>query len=274
MALRKIGRSLKRKAGRIAKRIAKGVFDSTPLGGVVNAVTGIGKDLGIRLPRTGGGRPPLVSVTSGGIPSGSLLPPGFGGGFGGVTPLTPPPPMRPPTTISVGAVANSPIAIYGVSVAGALARSFFNYLKSLGAVLTFEEVNNLMGQPLGNWPTSFADVWTPWTRSDEAQRAIMGSKGVSTMGMDPCDLPVCVPAELKTIHAAPRGYVIVEKDGQKVAMEKTMARKFGYYKPSAKPPISATEFKQAKAAARVEKKIARLAGTMNLKCEHKKTGRR
>lgn len=68
---------------------------------------------------------------------------------------------------------------------------------------------------------------------------------------------------IRTFYRAPKGYVIVRDPatGQYYgAVRKDVARRAGLWKPAAKPPISATDWKHYKSAKRVEKKLKKIAG--------------
>ena len=70
--------------------------------------------------------------------------------------------------------------------------------------------------------------------------------------------------QVTTRYVAPPGYVIVRRrmpDGSEAiaAVEKNYARKMGLWRPRRKPPISAKEWRQFKTAARVQRKLERIA---------------
>lgn len=67
-------------------------------------------------------------------------------------------------------------------------------------------------------------------------------------------------AYLKISYRAPRGYVIVrDASGRPFAVNKTIARQFGIWKAAAKPPISATDWKNYKRSQQIEKKLLKIA---------------
>lgn len=64
---------------------------------------------------------------------------------------------------------------------------------------------------------------------------------------------------LRTYHRAPKGYVIVhDEKGDPMGLPKQLAKAYGLWKPSAKPPISATDWKAFKRAASVSKKLNKI----------------
>lgn len=77
--------------------------------------------------------------------------------------------------------------------------------------------------------------------------------------------PVTTPVATTTMRA-PRGYVVVTWNGQKVAMLKTLARHYGLWSPRKKPPISASDWGKLKTAKRVERKAKTIAKTAGFHC--------
>jgi hypothetical protein len=74
----------------------------------------------------------------------------------------------------------------------------------------------------------------------------------------------------KTINTAPPGYVVVTlPSGQKKAVLKSVARKFGLWKPRSKPPITASDWKKLKRAEQVKKKAKKIAQTADFKVTKK-----
>jgi len=65
---------------------------------------------------------------------------------------------------------------------------------------------------------------------------------------------------LKIFYRAPKGYVIVkDPTGRPYAVMKDVARKFGLWTPPAKPPISATDWKNYKRNKIIEKRLLKIA---------------
>jgi hypothetical protein len=68
-------------------------------------------------------------------------------------------------------------------------------------------------------------------------------------------------AYLKTYVRAPKGYVILrDSSGRPFAVNKSVARSMGLWKPAAKPPISATDYKHFKRNKTIEKRLRKIAG--------------
>lgn len=85
---------------------------------------------------------------------------------------------------------------------------------------------------------------------------------------------IIMEPELKTIHSAPPGWVIVTMpDGSKKAVLKDVARCLGLWKARKKPPITAGQWSTLKKARSVEKKAKRIAETANFVCTPRKTRR-
>lgn len=68
-------------------------------------------------------------------------------------------------------------------------------------------------------------------------------------------LPPVIQAPEVTVRKAPKGYAIVNYNGNVVAMKKEIARSMGLYKNRKKAPITALEYNALKTADRVERKI-------------------
>lgn len=78
-------------------------------------------------------------------------------------------------------------------------------------------------------------------------------------------------AYLKQYVRAPKGYVIVrDANGRPFAVNKAIAKSFGIWKPAAKPPISATDWKHFRRNKAIEKKIRKNFGST---CRPKTSGR-
>lgn len=97
--------------------------------------------------------------------------------------------------------------------------------------------------------------WNPFADADDVPQ--------QTMNMNTGVMNVIVAPSVTQRLKAPRGYVIVEYNGQKVAMLKEIARKCGYWKPQAKPIMTAAEGKCLRRAARLTKKVDRIAKMSN-----------
>jgi len=70
-------------------------------------------------------------------------------------------------------------------------------------------------------------------------------------------------AYLKPYYRAPKGYVVLrDGQGRPFAVNKAIARSMGLWKPSAKPPISATDYKHFKRNKTIEKKLKKIAGPL------------
>lgn len=68
-------------------------------------------------------------------------------------------------------------------------------------------------------------------------------------------------SQLRSYLRAPKGYVIVhDASGQPFALLKKVAQMYHLWKPAAKPPISATDYKHFKRNKTIEKKLKRIAG--------------
>ena len=67
-------------------------------------------------------------------------------------------------------------------------------------------------------------------------------------------------SHLRIYYRAPKGFVIVkDPQGRAYGLPKTVAKQFGMYKEPAKPPISATDWKNYKRNQTIEKKLLKIA---------------
>lgn len=67
-------------------------------------------------------------------------------------------------------------------------------------------------------------------------------------------------AYLKPYYRAPKGFVVVrDSSNRPFALQKDIAKFFHLWRPAAKPPISATEWKHYKSNKRIEKKLTEVA---------------
>ena len=93
---------------------------------------------------------------------------------------------------------------------------------------------------------------------------------VRAMAAEDGMLPLTVPVMYEQRAKVPRGYVTVTYGGQKVGMLKGCARDLGLWKPRPRPLISAREGRAIREAARVEKKVKRVASRAGFVCRTKK----
>lgn len=69
-------------------------------------------------------------------------------------------------------------------------------------------------------------------------------------------------AYLKTYVRAPRGYVVIrDANGKPFAVNRFIAQKFGLWRPTAKPPISATDWKHFRKNKLIERRIRKNFGS-------------
>lgn len=267
---------LLKRIGRIAKKAAPGIarIAGTAIGGpALGAAAGAGARAAIGSARqrvTQALQPvigaPMMAAFASGQPISGLVPPPMmpPPPPPNLTPPPPPPGTRPPGPIvQVNNVPGNVVAVaFAPAIISRLAQAFSRWSTGLGAFISIDAVMELFQQPFSSWPGDALGYFQSFMNSEGQQ--ILGGSGMK--GLDalmPQD--IILPPIIDTIHRAPKNYVIVEKDGQKVAMLKVIAQKFGFWKPSAKPPISATEYRQAKAAGRVANKVERLAKTLDTK---------
>lgn len=109
----------------------------------------------------------------------------------------------------------------------------------------------------------------PFTDANQQNNAMSNNLSRTTQQLMGSNQIVMEPGQ-KVINTAPKGYVIVElPNGQKKAVLKQVARKFGLWKPRSKPPISASDWKKLKRAEQVKKKAKKIAQTADFKVTKK-----
>lgn len=257
MSLIKIGGRLLRKAGSIVPG---------PVGGLIRGGFALGDAV-----TSGAGRPapqPMPGIALAPMPPSIPAPP----------PIIPPSGPRPvgpgpgSGAVTVSGVPGQVVAAaFAPAIISRLGQAFARFAQAAGGFLTLDAINQLFSQPFGNWPGDALGYFRSFMNSEG--RSIIGG-GMSPSGLPGFPTEIITEPIMDTINRAPRGYVIVEHEGRKIAMLKEVARKFGYWKPAAKPPISATEYRQAKAAGRVANKVARLSSALECVPKRKTTRRR
>lgn len=77
--------------------------------------------------------------------------------------------------------------------------------------------------------------------------------------------PIAVyPEEIAQVRG-PRGYVVVNYNGERVAIQSRVAQKMGLYTPPAKPPITGADMKAIRRANSARKRVQRTAKMVGLK---------
>jgi len=91
------------------------------------------------------------------------------------------------------------------------------------------------------------------------------------------DAPAATAQPIEQLcYRCPKGYVLVtdRATGAKSCVLKCVAREMGLWRARPKPPISAADYRKMRIAARVEKKVKRLAGMAGFTCRTKGSGRK
>lgn len=219
---------------------------------------------------------------------------GNGGGGGTVTRPAPsqlPPPIVGGPGTQPGAPGQLPIGFEQLGIVGP-APAPSNGVRTTGGTvpspLLLKQFADFVAQRIGNtsftglitgalfssWPVAILNLWNEFQSSlvgntGGMARSSNGRSGNGTSMM----LNGCLPGQVvmqpgvETRLKAPKGFVIVDMpDGSgKKAVEKTLARKCGLWKPAPKPPITASEWKTLKKADRVKKKAKKIAQTAEWK---------
>lgn len=166
-----------------------------------------------------------------------------------------------------------------------LIQRFVSWLQSMGALASL--VQRLTTSTIFDWPIIIQDLILLFFHDEPAAvelgPAVVGEANKQVGGQLPTYggfggalahfSPPIMAAQPKLVYQAPKGYVTVTDPmtGAKAFMLKAVARSMGLYKPRATAPIKARDWKAAKAAQRIEKKIARmLQGSCNFKVTKKR----
>lgn len=113
---------------------------------------------------------------------------------------------------------------------------------------------------------TISDVVTDWwTDGGESGTAEVKTQGTTiTHGGEIPGCSVTVPVQMRQRAYVPPGYVVVEPPGGgKIGMKKEVARACKLWKPSKKPPISASDWNSLKKAKRTADKLDRVVKTAN-----------
>lgn len=251
-----------KKVARFATRLIPGPFDDALVEGAIALAEGIGGGGGGTVTRPAPSQlpPPIVGGpgTQPGAPG--SLPIGFE--QLGIVSQPQPPPTGGIRTSPTGGTVPSPL----------LLKQFADFVAQRIGNTSFTGL--ITGALFSSWPVAILNLW------NEFQSSLVGNTGGmalpsngrsgngTSMMLNGC-LPgqVVVQPGVETRLKAPKGFVIVDMpDGSgKKAVEKTLARKCGLWKPAPKPPITASEWKTLKKADRVKKKAKKIAQTAEFK---------
>lgn len=252
---RRIGRALGRVGGRLARRAGRAVGRSRLLqtglnlatGGLGGAVT----NLAVSALSNRGSRTPM--------PVQSTIP------------------FNPPATGGGGSSSNMQVATDILRQA----RSFGRWLRGRGEIQGLQFLTQFVSSGGSSLPGQLAGLWGQFL----ADQARSGSPVVTTplgptnptppattvpmmpgKGLNPFLMPLTVAPGMRMVATAPPGYVIVTNPftGEKTGMVKEIARKFGFWKPRPKPPITASEYRKFKTAKRVEAKFEKYGREVGL----------
>lgn len=97
---------------------------------------------------------------------------------------------------------------------------------------------------------------TPGAHPSMGNRSIFRNDPNIIAALKPFAIPM---RDLRQYYRAPKGFVVLyDQAGDPFGIPKQMAKAYGLWKPAAKPPISATDWKSFKRAASVGKKLKRI----------------
>jgi len=125
----------------------------------------------------------------------------------------------------------------------------------------FSSIGESLGitQPAPNVPATLANggAAVPWWRGPDGKLQMPWNDPRVPQFLQQFSLD---DSYLRVYYRAPKGYVIIrDASGKPYAVLRKIAQQFGLWKPSARPPISATEWKHYKANKRIEKKLVKIA---------------
>ena len=153
-----------------------------------------------------------------------------------------------------------------VTTPGGSFSGFLQWLKSRGSISDYISLlYDFISKPFSSWPTHLQDMYKQYQQSIGATGG--GGSG-SNLPAPITDYSPVKPVQMhQTVKRAPKGYVTVEYNGQKVYMRRELARTLHLFKPAKKPPISVREWEAAKSWQRVQKKVEKVAKDVDLKTE-------
>lgn len=178
------------------------------------------------------------------------------------------------------------ILTYYKNLEGAIPR-FLEYLQTLG--LAAQIVSRLQSGDIFAWPKIVQDLiilfYHDKPKADElaptvvedanknAAPALGGGSMHQMLNQAAALRPVTLPLVPREAYVVPKGYVLVRDpiSKQPAVVLKEIARAAGLYKPRAKAPIKASDWKAAKKAKAIERKLSRMLGDS---CNYKVTKKR
>lgn len=166
--------------------------------------------------------------------------------------------------------------------------NFINWLKTIG--LSASIAGRLLSGDILQWPGIFKDliilyyhvrdtaesfgpqIVTEANKSGDAVPALPGGPG-AYLGTIAALRPPTLPLVPREAYHVPKGYVLVRdpQTKQPAVVLKELARAAGLYRPRAKAPIKASEWRAAKKAKRIEAKLSKMLGDS---CNYKVTKKR
>lgn len=169
-------------------------------------------------------------------------------------------------------------------------QGFINYVRNRGELSAIPLIMSFISSGGASLPGMVAKLWGEYL-ADKARGGFNpsiptlgpmsgGGGGVAGGGSggllnDPflaLQMPITMAPQAKVINSAPKGYVLVDHpiSGEKIAVLKPIARRLRLWKPRAKPPISASEYRTLKTADRVRNKVKKMAGTADFVVRNRK----
>lgn len=176
-----------------------------------------------------------------------------------------------------GKLLRSPVGKLATSVIPGAATAYAAYDMASTAADVFGGGNKPAGLPAlpgGNlpMPASAALPGMPGANPNMGKRSIFKDDPNVIAALKPYAISM---GNLRTYYRAPKGFVIVhDSNGDPFGLPKNIARAYGLWKPSAKPPISATDWKNLKKSITVSKKIKKISADVDRHLTKKSSPRR
>ena len=238
--LKKVGRKIRKGAGRIGRKAVSSFVRNTPAGALGGAIYDTVKGGKKKKFKT---LPPVRSLVDNNKKDGtSNLPVPSTGTHAVVNPVL--------GLFGTGADFNQIVQLGGV---------LKEFLSFVNAVFPVNKATNevIASGDWNSWPSDIKGVFQDWWRDSYDMGGYADAPDVQTLYPELQGL-VINPIK-KVVNEAPKGYTMVTYKGQRVAMLDQLAKTLGLMpKRRAKAPISGTEYRSLKEAGKVIRKLDRM----------------
>lgn len=188
-------------------------------------------------------------AAGGGLPSSQIAAPGIDTSTNITTLGTAGVASGLPVPVSAGGLVPT---LASIAMTPAIRQLFSEFLFGVGLM---DFARAVPEAPWGQWSSNLRRLFRQWW-SDRFKELPGGD--APTLGGGFSAMPLITEAVPVTQLRAPKGYVMVDVNGQKVAMLEGAARQFRLWRPRRKPPITAADLAAINRAARAKKRIKAL----------------